>query len=108
MIILCVGMRAITTAMLSRSKKSYDKVRERLHGVRSELGFEKERQKSAADIFSFNERQKDDLVHRIDVSREDLRVLQSGDPDARDTDGDDDIDLKLPKHLRPRGEDLFG
>ena len=107
MIILCVGMRAITTAMLSRSKKAYDKIRERLHGARSELGFELERGKSAASLYSFNERQKNDLVHRIDITRDDLRDLQEADPDHGDTASDDDSSLKLPKHLRPRGEDLF-
>ena len=68
MIVAAVAARAFTTALLSSSKKDYDKIREQLHGARAELGFERERLDSAKGVMSFNERQKDDLVHRIQMT----------------------------------------
>ena len=58
---------------------------------------------------SFNERQKDDLVHRIQMARDDLEVLQTEDPDLSEGKAADEkrADPKLPRHMRPRDEDFF-
>jgi len=109
MIVVAVAARAFTTALLSSSKKDYDKIRERLHGARAELGFERERLDSARGVMSFNERQKDDLVHRIQMTRDDLEGLQAEDPDlsASNASSEKRPDPKLPRHMRPRDEDFF-
>ena len=108
MITFAVAMRAFTTALLSSSKKDYDKIREELHGLRAELGFERERGDSARGVMSFNERQKEDLMHRIEITREDLIILEAAEGEEGATEaGEEREDPKMPKHMRPRGEDLF-
>jgi hypothetical protein len=109
MIVVAVAARAFTTALLSSSKKDYDKIREQLHGARAEFGFQRERLNSARGVMSFNERQKDDLVHRIQMARDDLEVLQTEDPDLSEgkAAGEKRADPKLPRHMRPRDGNFF-
>jgi hypothetical protein len=106
-------MRTITSALLGGMKKRLDEIRQKLHAIKAELGFEAERRQSATDLLSFNERQKDDLLRRIEITKDDIEVLAAefdGKPVGKgdgEEEGEVHGDPKMPKHMRPRGEGLF-
>jgi septal ring factor EnvC (AmiA/AmiB activator) len=113
LIVAAVALRTITSAMLSGMKKSLDEIRQKLHAFKAELGFEAERRQSATDLLSFNERQKDDLLRRIEITKDDIEVLaaefdeQPANKGESEGEGDERGDPKMPKHMRPRGEGFF-
>ncbi len=115
LIVAAVAVRTITSAMLGGMKKNLDEIRQKLHTIKSELGFEAERRQSATDLLSFNERQKDDLLRRIEITKEDIEVLAaefeekpaSKGENEGEGEGEERGDPKMPKHMRPRGEGLF-
>jgi len=110
LIVAAVALRTITSAMLSGMKKSLDEIRQKLHAFKAELGFEAERRQSATDLLSFNERQKDDLLRRIEITKDDIEVLaaefdeQPANKGESEGEGDERGDPKMPKDMRPRGE----
>lgn len=110
LIVAAVAMRTITSAMLGGMKKNLDEIRQKLHAIKSELGFAAERHQSATDLLSFNERQKDDLLRRIEITKEDIEVLAAefdekpASKSEAEGEGDERDDPKMPKHMRPRGE----
>ena len=113
LIVAAVAMRTVTSAMLSGTKKNLDEIRQKLHTIKSELGFEAERRQSATDLLSFNERQKQDLLRRIEIAKDDIEVLSAEfdekpeSKSATEDEGEDRGDPKMPRHMRPRGEGIF-
>ena len=75
LMVTAVAARTVTSAMLGGMKKSLDEIRQKLYSSRSDLGFESERRQSQTDLLSFNERQKVDLLRRIEITKNDIEIL---------------------------------
>jgi hypothetical protein len=117
LMVTAVAARTVTSAMLGGMKKSLDEIRQKLYSSRSDLGFESERRQSQTDLLSFNERQKVDLLRRIEITKNDIEILAAefdekpkaaAETEAEAGSGEDRGDPKVPRHMRSRGESLFG
>ncbi|MBT4096076.1 MAG: hypothetical protein HOM68_27595 [Gemmatimonadetes bacterium] len=109
-ITIVIAAKVITGTMLGQKRKEIYKIREKLFGIRQELGHHQERVKVAKDMISFAVRQKQDLEHQIEITKSDLKALAAADDDGGEG-GDGEApergDPTIPAHMRTRGEGLF-
>ncbi len=106
-ITVVIAAKVVTGTMLGQKRKEIYKIREKLFGLRQELGHHEERKKVAKDMISFAARQKQDLHHQIEITKDDLAALAAEEDGEGDSDGAERSDPTLPAHMRTRGEGLF-
>ena len=104
-ITVLIAVKVVTGTALNRQQKKLAAIRQELQAARGRLDHCNQRHQSAESVMSFSERQKADLLRRIEQCTQELEELTASDSEGE---AKERADPEVPVHMRPRGADLFG